>query len=736
MVRLLDGNTTLAEGTTHSDGTFAIGVDLSADMPLGPMVITAVFNGTDEYTPAATNGTYDVRARSGIRLDTEDVASIGRVFHITGRLTVDNGTGLDADLIVRIDGENYTVTAEDGDFHLGWRVPADRDLGALNFVVRYPGEGYVLPASAAGYVTVKAETFLNVTIPDTVVAGQTMTINGTLSDVNGPLPGIIDLWISVFDKVYKFSTDGTFDLALEVPYDQVPGHYAMVIEYVHVGYHGPANYTGVITVMRETSLQVSAGDGVRGEDLTFTGLFIDALRRPMSGRIELYWNDTHIGNATAVNGTWVFVYAIDIGDTFGVHSVTAVFPGSDLYVGSSGMAFVDVYVRTTTLCENATAYLERNLTVYGTLLDDRGDGIEGMTIDSSLFSDAELTTGANGTFALSRTVPSGIEVGEYSFGAVFPGHRYYLPSSNGSTVTIRSGTTLEVEIPKVVMVNDMLDITVGLRDDVGRPMAGPVVVSILDDDYRVDVDGTSTLSLVWTPDRPKGKVLVTVTYAGSTFHDPTSEEVDLTIKDRLTISVANVTAYWNSVITFPISVRDTNGPVTGVYMTIYYDNVSIARTQDYRYRRVPPVKTLGRHDVRVVSDEKHPIYVQSEANATVLLRAKTSLEIEAPKDLVAGETARVAVTVKDDRGIGSPLAGVTVIITAGNVSKQVTTNESGRAYAIVTFQPYNGTMTLRATFAGSEIYDPATAETTIGEISVGQERRADLLATIGMPVAF
>ncbi|MCI0497529.1 MAG: transglutaminase domain-containing protein [Thermoplasmata archaeon] len=745
-IEILDGTTRLAAGTTLSDGTFSIPVDLSDDMAIGEHVLSAAFNGTRYYTPAFANGTFDIFAKTTLALDVEDVASIGRTFHVAGTLVSDNGTGLDADVDVRISGENITGAAEGGEFDIPWSVPDDHGLGPLTYVVRYNGEGYLLPATTTAVVTVKAETFLNVTLPGRVIAGEYMRIEGTLTDVNGPLSGIIDLLIGVFDKTYKFSTDGEFDISVLVPYAQEPGSYIVEVSYLHTGYHGPANATGHVAVLRETTVLLDPAEAVRGEDVLFSGLLHDALGNPMDGTVDIYWNGTLAGAAESVDGEWSYLYRVDLNDTLGHHRLRAAFPGDDLFVMSNDTVVVDVLVRTTVTCENVTEYRSRTLTVYGTLLDDRGDGIVGMNVVSELFSTADLATGADGVFALSRTVPTTVDVGEHTFSARFLGHRFYLPSSNESVVTIRSVTGLEltstpdrasvnrdVKVPgDVLLVGDTLIVRAELTDDVGDPVTGAVDITVAGEVHRMNVDGPTDLSVPWNPGMPTGGITITATYGGATYHDPCEAAVDLLVRDRLRISIANITAHYRSELLLMISVRDSVGPVSGVSMTILYDGSSIVKTFDYRFSMTPPDNALGYHTIDIVSDDKHPIYVGSNATASVLLRARSALTIEAPERLRGGESAKVVVHLVDERDV--PIANQTVFLTAGGVMRQMTTNGSGMASGIISFNATNGTMDVSAIYGGSHIHDGSTAEATIGEVPSGKEAASDLMATIAVPL--
>ncbi len=720
-------------GTSGSDGYFAVEVDLAQDMPMGPVNLSAEFNGSRFYTSDSDEAEFDIYARSVIVLMTGEFAPIGRIYHISGYLLMDNGTGLDDEIRVSVDDKSYLLNATDGWFDYHWKVPVNHTLGPLPaFRVRYDGHGYILPVQTSKNVIVMAETFLNISLPDVVISGDPMRIKGNLSDINGPLSGTLNLWLSVFNRYYILETTGIIDVSINVPLEQEPNHYDIDVEYIVQGYHGPANYSGQLTVMRETMVHMDVDDGIRGESIDITGTFHDILDNEMSGTIDILWNDTVVGQTEADNGTWSYTYLIDSNDTFGQHMLTARYAGSEFFVGSEDSSVVTVYVRTETTCEDSLEYRSGNLEVYGQLVNDRGEGIEGMTVNSYLFDEADLATGEDGTFALSRVVPV-VDVGVHEFTATFPGHRYFLPSSSSSNVTIRSGTDLDVILPESVFVGDVLEIEVKLQDDVGVGLYGEVDLTILAMDFTVEIEnGTGTHSFKWAPDLAKGNLRVTASYEETTYHDEDYEEFDLLVRDRLTLTVADMNTYWDQPVWVLISARDSTDTVTGIEMTIFFDDVSWVITEDYTYSNNTLDYTLGHHTIKVVSTET-TIYPSAEATADLLLRAETEMTISVPESARADDPVRVILTLEDDQG--DPVSNAPVLLSIGNDSViQLTTNGSGMAATTVNYVAEDGNMRVTATYAGTDIYDGSRITADVEEIAVDDEDKGDMLSLASVSV--
>ena len=463
-----------------------------------------------------------------------------------------------------------------------------------------------------------------------------------------------------------------------------------------------------------------------------SGMFHDILENEMSGTIDILWNGTLVGRTDAVNGSWSYTHLIDTNDTFGAHLLTARFNGSELFVLSEDSSVVTVYVRTETFCEDALEYRYGTLEVYGRLVDDHGDGIVGMTVNSYLFADADLATGEDGTFALSRIVPI-VDVGIHVFNATFPGHRFYLPSSSSSNVTIRSGSDLDVTLPESVFVGDVLDIGVALTDDVGVGLDGEVDLTILAMDFTVDiVDGVGNLSFEWAPDLSKGNLVVTASYGESSYHDPDHEEFDLLVRDRLTLSVADMKVYWDQPVWVLISARDSTETVTGIEMTIFFDNVSWVITEDYTYSNNTLDRTLGHHTIKVVSTET-TIYPAAEATADLLLRAKTGMSIQVPENAMRNDPVRIIVSLEDD--LGDPVVDAPLLLSIGNDSViQLTTNASGMAATTVNYVAENGNMRVTATYAGTEMHDGSEVSADVAKIEESGEDTAGLLTPASISI--
>ncbi|MBV8480950.1 MAG: Ig-like domain repeat protein, partial [Actinobacteria bacterium] len=329
--------------------------------------------------------------------------------------------------------------------------------------------------------------------PITTTAGQyiTFTANVTASDGSIPVGNVAfsagpDL--SETDQVPLYGLQSHTGV---VPLDatgtaQITASFPAGTFYVVAGYPGNGNVSGVsgylvivvnplITQTHPSSLHYNgATSAVHGSAATLSASLTDT----NGGAVGLEPVTLSMGSESCQATTDTFGMAscqITVGDAPGNYTVTATFPGNNVWSASSDSApFVVLPLRTSLTANQGAGATGFQSTLSATLTDGSGNPLAGQTVTLSLPDEScSATTDSHGNASCPVTV---LETpGPYTLTASFAGAGNYAAATGTAPFTVSSRNSATTVNSATVSYGSPLTLTTTLTDGVGNPLANETV---------------------------------------------------------------------------------------------------------------------------------------------------------------------------------------------------------------------------------------------------------------------
>jgi hypothetical protein len=464
----IDGYTntfSVANGTAQGNGTWMAFITLDADFARGPHVLTATYTpAVNYYGPSSANNTFDSRGysvltiTSPLDLDLDDRVVRGGNISVS-ILLVDNAGDAIANETVFIEsigmGDSVSVTTDSlGLATVQLNVSNTTLTGPHWLNASYaglPGTTGVLGDSAAVRVVVLAPTVLTIdSVEGTLIAGQTLIVNGTLLDEHGnPLigmdgndsGGVIHLIIDGNDvgsawAVISDGPSGTYSITYTLPQGIPAGGHSLEVAFlggylwvdpvgsgdsVNPEYYLPSTAIGMFNATQPTHIEITTGGGPidREQLISISGILLDSIDRPVTNMtIGVYLDGVFLTNVTTdVDGTFAVYYPVPSDMTLGPVTMDVNFDGAAFHLPSYAVVNWEVYSAVNVeIIPPEAAAIGDTIVISGTVRDNLPNGwIEGhavdVRIDGMLIGNA--TTDENGLWTLQWTIPSNIDLGSH-----------------------------------------------------------------------------------------------------------------------------------------------------------------------------------------------------------------------------------------------------------------------------------------------------------------------------------
>ena len=458
------------------------------ELNAGDYTISAVFAGNDKYLPGVSNALLTVsKADPALNVFISDVDYDG-AFNINVALTGVDAIGLNGDVIVTVNGKDYTVNVANGKGNIpGVKLAA----GTYDFTAKFAGSDNYNDVSDSGNFKVnKVDSIIDVAVSDIKVGEDAVISVKLLSDATGSVT------VTVNGKDYTETVvNGVANVKVA---DLKAGTYDVAVKY-----SGDNNYNAAVATSSFTVSKVDSTMDVTVNDIVFGGdLIVDAvLPGDATGEVVITVNgvDYHVsienGKAT---GT---ISGLAAGD----YPVTVKYVGDDKYTG------VEV-------AENVN--VAKAQPVLGVVIADVDYG-NGFVIEATLtgvnsapLSGNVIVTVAGKEYTVKVTDGKGIATGDklaagtYAFAAAWAGDdNYNIVTENGDFKVNKIDSSVAVNVNNI-KVGEELTITVNVPSDA----TGDVTVSVDGKEYKVAIENgkaVKTISGLKADD-----YTVTVKYAG------------------------------------------------------------------------------------------------------------------------------------------------------------------------------------------------------------------------------
>ena len=435
------------------------------ELNAGDYTISAVFAGNDKYLPGVSNALLTVsKADPALNVFISDVDYDG-AFNINVALTGVDAIGLNGDVIVTVNGKDYTVNVANGKGNIsGVKLAA----GTYDFTAKFAGSDNYNDVSDSGNFKVnKVDSAIDVAVKDINVGEDAVITVKLLSDATGSVT------VTVNGKDYTETVvNGVANVKVA---DLKAGTYDVAVKYSGDNNYNAAVATSSFTVSKvDSTMDVTVNDIVFGGDLT-----VDAvLPGDATGEVVITVNgvDYHVaienGKATGTIG----------GLAAGDYTVTVKYAGDDKYTGVEVTENVNV---------------AKAQPVLGVVIADVDYG-NGFVIEATLtgVNNAPLTGNVivtvNGKEYTVKVAADGkgiatgdkLAAGTYAFAAVWAGDdNYNIVTENGDFKVNKIDSAIDVSADTIDFGEDAV-ISIKLASDA----TGEVVITVNGEDYTAAIE--------------------------------------------------------------------------------------------------------------------------------------------------------------------------------------------------------------------------------------------------------
>ena len=459
------------------------------ELNAGDYTISAVFAGNDKYLPGVSNALLTVsKADPALNVFISDVDYYG-AFNINVALTGVDAIGLTGDVIVTVNGKDYTVNVVNGKGNVtGVKLAA----GSYDFTAKFAGDNNYNAVSDSGNFKVnKVDSVIDVAVSDIKVGEDAVITVKLLSDATGSVT------VNVNGKDY---TEPVVNGMANV---KVSGLKADTYD-VAVKYSGDNNYndavaTSSFTVSKvDPTMDVTVDDIVFGEDLTVNAV----LPADATGEVVITVDGVDYPVAIVDGKATGTIGGLAAGD----YTVSVKYAGDDKYAGVEFTGVVNVAKADAVLgVVIADVDYGNGFVIEATLTGVNGAPLTGNVIVTVNGKEYTVVVNDDG-----KGIATGdkLAAGSHGFAAVWAGNdNYNIVTENGDFKVNKVDSAIDVAVDTIDFGEDAV-INVKLADDA----TGEVVITVNGEDYTAAIN--NGVASVTVSDLKAGDYTVAVKYAG------------------------------------------------------------------------------------------------------------------------------------------------------------------------------------------------------------------------------
>ena len=687
------GGTKIGE-TVSKQGTFYAEVQIPDHMEPGSYQLLARTVGNLRYKDSWSDPDVGVISTSGLSITGPKEVPVDVEATFQGRLSQDTGEGIPEErLSVLIDGGSIpsVVTDSSGEFFF---TRIFSDPGDHWAEVSFAGDGFFLDTSARLDFKVTLPTNLAVSAPVQVAVGEEFTVSGLLRDVRDNALGGENVALEINGESMqsvRTGSSGEFDASTSVT---EAGDFDILAQFQGKGAVLGSEAIVRVTASHQVHLTVTGPSRIeQGEGGTFRGkLTSDTLAEVSQMEIVVQDSSGRQLSTLTTNASGTFAYSHPSFTAAGPESITASYLGGDhILPAEASISFSVLAPSSLTLGGPSQVEQGEGGTFRGSISSDTLSPIGQLGFvleDSSGEQIATVTTEVDGTFEYSH--PSFEEAGPESITARFAGDDNISAAETSYSFLVLAPTSITISGPSRIEQNKGGTFEGILSSETLSPM-GQLELTLLDSsDVQIAVVATSddgAFGYSHPSFEDTGPESITVRFAGNDFVSPTETSIAFVVQAPTTL-----------VISGPAQIEQGKGGM-------FQGSISSETLSPIGVLDIGLADSAGRQLGTVVTDEdgafeyRHDSFDDAgpesitaryvgddfispaEASIAFVVQAPTSLTIEGPSLIRAGESFEVNGTLlRDD---GQPVSNAEIATNIGAHPLVLTDDEGKFRFDIV-----------------------------------------------------
>ena len=671
------------DGTSYTAGiNDGKATQVVKDLTAGSHVVVVKYAGDDKYTAVEiAKGVNVAKAQPVLGVVIADV-DYGNGFVIEATLTGVNNAPLNGNVIVTVNGKEYTVKVTDGK---GIATGDKLAAGTYGFAAAWAGnDNYNAVVENGDFKVNKIDSTVAVNV-NNIKVGEELTIT-----VNVPSDATGDVTVSVDGKEYNVAIEN--GKAVKTIADLKANDYTVTVKY-----SGDNNYNAAVAASSFTVSKVDSTMDVTVNDIVFGGdLTVDAvLPVDATGEVVITVNGVDYpvpivdGKATGTIG----------GLAAGDYTVTVKYAGDDKYVGVEITEGVNV---------------AKAQPVLGVVIADVDYG-NGFVIEATLTGvnnaplNGNVIVTVNGKeYTVKVTDGKGIATGDklaagtYGFAAAWAGNdNYNAVVENGDFKVNKIDSTVAVNVNNI-KVGEELTITVNVPSDA----TGDVTVSVDGKEYNVAIENGKAVKTI--ADLKANDYTVTVKYSGDNNYNANQNTTEFTVSKisdyNMNITVPEFKEGVNSTINVVLP-KDATGTVT---VEIGGKNYT-ANVTDGVANVIIPGLGVGDYNITTTysGDAKYDLMTK-KGNITVIPNVDVNLDVD-DVVMVYHDGTRLVAKLTDYQG--KPIVNATIYFNINGVNYARTTDANGTASIALNLE--SGAYPVIVAYNGSASYSKISKNITV-----------------------
>ena len=648
----------------------------------GDYTVTVKYAGDDKYVGVEiTEGVNVAKAQPVLGVVIADV-DYGNGFVIEATLTGVNSAPLNGNVIVTVNGKEYTVKVTDGK---GIATGDKLAAGTYGFAAAWAGnDNYNIVTENGDFKVNKIDSTVVVNV-NNIKVGEELTIT-----VNVPSDATGDVTVSVDGKEYNVAIEN--GKAVKTIADLKANDYTVTVKY-----SGDNNYNAAVAASSFTVSKVDSTMDVTVNDIVFGGdLTVDAvLPGDATGEVVITVNGVDYpvpivdGKATGTIG----------GLAAGDYTVTVKYAGDDKYVGVEITEGVNV---------------AKAQPVLGVVIADVDYG-NGFVIEATLtgvnnapLSGNVIVTVAGKEYIVEVTDGKGIFTGDklaagtYGFAAAWAGNdNYNAVVENGDFKVNKIDSTVAVNADDI-KVGENVTVTVNVPTDA----TGDVIIIVDGVDYTVAIENGKAVKTI--ADLKANDYTVTVKYSGDNNYNANQNTTEFSVSKisdyNMDISVPEIKEGVNSTISVDLP-KDATGTVTVEIDGKKYT----ANVIDGTANVIVSGLSAGDYNITTVysGDAKYDSMTK-KGNITVIPNVNVNLDVS-DVEMFYHDGSRLVAKLTDFQG--KPIVNATIYFSINGVTYAKTTDANGTASIGLNLE--SGAYPVIVAYNGSASYSKISKNITV-----------------------
>ena len=543
------------DGTSYTAGiNDGKATQVVKDLTAGSHVVVVKYAGDDKYTAVEiAKGVNVAKAQPVLGVVIADV-DYGNGFVIEATLTGVNGASLSGNVIVTVNGKEYTVKVTDGKgIATGDRLAA----GTYAFAAAWAGDdNYNIVTENGDFKVNKVDSSVVVNV-NNIKVGEELTIT-----VNVPSDATGDVTVSVDGKEYKVAIEN--GKAVKTISGLKADDYTVTVKYAGDNNYNEATGSAEFSVSKisDYNMDISVPEIKEGVNSTIS---VD-LPKDATGTVTVEIDGKKY-TANVIDGTAnVIVSGLSVGD----YNITTVYSGDAKYdsMTKKGNVTVIPNINVNLDVSDVEMFYHDGTRLIAKLTDFQGKPIVNATIYFSINGVIYAkTTDANGTASMGLNLDSNV----YPVTVTYNGSAFYSKISKNITVTINPSIIAD---DLVKMYQNATRFYAKFMGSDGKVLANTQVKFNINGVFYTKTtnnDGVADLGIMLRPG----------TYILTAYNPVTGEQQGFNITVKSLIVQNDLTKYYMNASKFQATIYDKNGSLAvNKNVTFNINGVFYTRTTD------------------------------------------------------------------------------------------------------------------------------------------------------------